>query len=44
MSWRFHPLRDAPDCGLLVKSGGKVTPAMFITPKQAKCIAKRNAA
>jgi hypothetical protein len=41
MSWRFYPIRDADDCGLLVKSSGKVTPAIFLTPGQAKLVQAR---
>jgi hypothetical protein len=41
MSWRFYPIKDAEDCGLLVKKGGKPTPAIFLTPQQAKSLQVR---
>jgi hypothetical protein len=41
MSWRFYPIKDAEDCGLLIKKGGKPTPAIFLTPQQAKSLQVR---
>jgi hypothetical protein len=43
MSWRFYPIKDAEDCGLLIKKGGKPAPAIFLTPQQAKSIQARKA-
>jgi hypothetical protein len=41
MNWRFYPIREAEDCGLLVKKGGKPVPAVFLTPQQAKSLQVR---
>lgn len=41
MSWRFYPIREADDCGLLIKNGTKPTPAIFLTPQQAKALQAR---
>jgi hypothetical protein len=41
MSWRFYPVREADDCGLLIKKGSKPTPAIFLTPQQAKSLQAR---
>jgi hypothetical protein len=41
MSWRFYPIREADDCGLLIKKGGKPTAAIFLTPQQAKSLQAR---
>jgi hypothetical protein len=34
--WRFYPLRDHPRTGLLVSPERNPSPAMFLTPAQAK--------
>lgn len=41
MSWRFYPLREAEDYGLLAKAGYNPRPAVFLTPQQAKSLQAR---
>jgi hypothetical protein len=42
MSWRFYPLQDAADCGVLATSGPKSPRvAVFLTPQQAKSLQAR---
>jgi hypothetical protein len=36
MSWRFYPLKDSPDYGLLAYSGENAVAAEFLTVEQAR--------
>lgn len=39
--WRFYPLRDVADYGILAKLGHSPRPAVFLTPQQAKALQQR---
>jgi hypothetical protein len=41
MSWRFYPLQEAVDCGVLTELGRKPRVAVFLTPQQAKSLQAR---
>lgn len=36
MSYRFHPLREAPDVGIIVDPDGEARPARFMTLAEAR--------
>jgi hypothetical protein len=36
MSWRFYPLAEFSDAGLLVKDGKQPFAARFLSPEEAK--------
>jgi hypothetical protein len=44
MSWEFLPLKENDEFGMLVKGRQNPVPARFLTPAQAKSIARQNGA
>lgn len=41
MSWRFYPLAEATDAGVLAGPNRNPRPAVFLTPGQAKALQVR---
>lgn len=40
-AWRFYPLADFPECGILVSGDGKPFSAVYLTPDQARAMRQR---